>query len=434
MNTVLTLLPPLALALGAAGLLARIAPRMEGRARVVLTVMVWAFAAFTAALGFGVGGVGAQFPGWQAIGQAAKILFYAAPVVLLITHYVRRQSVSIAAWGGLAAYGLLLILAGQVATVPGYSEALLYPVLLALTGALAVQYVRRTVLLRAIRGALLALCVGSLVYLVAAPALATSNPDALLYTAGYAPVGYTNSTIGLSLRLHGLASHPNTLGYIAAAAMLLGLHPALRYRREWAWQGVALAALFLSQSKTMWVAAAVALAFRAALQVGTLPPIKRALSHVALLGAAGAGVLAVALLGSNIDPGDITLTGRTTLWQVTLGEWTANPLAGYGPQLWYDAYRTAQGYAWAGQAHNQVVQALGQAGYLGLLGLLLLLAGLFRAAWLSRVATGGASLALVALLVVRGVSETPLRFGLDVGALVLLAVYLVATTPSTQSQ
>lgn len=395
-----------------------------GRASALLGLMTWVFALFTAALGFGVGQIGPEFPGWRNIGLLAHVLIYLVPAALFPVALQRLKRPSFT-WMALALYGLLTALAGVMGTVSGFREDSITPVLVALTGFLATSLIPREKLLLTIRTALMSLSIGSLVYLVVAFAWATSDPGAAdsLYSSDYSAA----SLIGIPFRLHGLSSHGNALGLIAGTAMLMGLYRKLRYRLEWLWQGGALLALLFSQSKTVWIALAVALAVRGVSQVVTLPPIKRALSLTVLLSGIGVGVAALTLFAPQTSADEITLTGRTALWQVTLKEFQANTLAGYGPHLWDEQYRNQNGFPWAGQAHSQYIQAFGQSGLIGGFGLVLLVASLLLASWRSRHITQGTSLALTTLFLLRSASESTLLLGQDAIALIILATWLLAT-------
>ncbi|THF68044.1 O-antigen ligase family protein [Deinococcus sp. Arct2-2] len=432
MNTAITLMGAGMLALSAAGWLLAVAPRMAGRLRVLISLLLLVFAASTASQGFGVGGVGSELPGWQQIGQLAKLLLYGAAGFSLLSLYLAPVRINWGGWNGLALYGLSLALAGAFATVPGFAEASIYPTVVALIGAVVVQYVRHDRLLRAIRWALFALCWGSILYWIVLPEWATSNPDALYNNLGAAYETGLLAQFGITQRWHGLIGHGNGLGYVAATALLLGLYaPARLHRLFWERAGLAaaLVCLVMSQSKTMWIATALGYAVWALVRVASQPPVKRALAQVVLSAGVVAGLAAVTIYAPTLDGADLTLTGRTDIWAITLAETQANPIGGYGPSLWDEDYRNSkgEGYQWVGQAHNQVVQTLGQSGVIGAAGLLAALLTLLDMAWRNRHLTNGASLALLTLLIVRGISETSLRFGLDIGALVVLTIYLVVT-------
>jgi O-antigen ligase len=97
------------------------------------------------------------------------------------------------------------------------------------------------------------------------------------------------------------------------------------------------------------------------------------------------------------------------IWEITLKEWWANPLFGYGPTLWDIDYRIAHGQLEAGQAHNQFVQTLGDSGLLGLLALLSYLMMLFYYAMKYTKESKGVLLALVLVLLLRCFTESPFR-------------------------
>lgn len=264
---------------------------------------------------------------------------------------------------------------------------------------------------RRVRWALLLPAMGSLLAIAVAPKLVLL-PD------------FKQSIIpGVTVRLYGLADHANALGVVAAVALALEFSPLVRARPAW-WlvlcQG---SVLLLTQSKTAILGTALALAI---VRWSWLREHVFKGDHRRLVGTAIIVVcvvvilltLAVAFSGrsdrlvSFLDRvGFFTLTGRTSIWQVTLAEFANSPLTGYGPSLWDIQYRLEYGMLQAGQAHNQFVQILGQAGLLGLLSMLVYLATVASAA-LRRVADDhGLALGFLLILVVRCMSESPLRMG-----------------------
>jgi O-antigen ligase len=294
--------------------------------------------------------------------------------------------------------------------------------LLASTGSL-------TQTLMTIRWALFLPLAGSLVAMIVAPSLVLES-------------GYPSLIPGLTIRLAGLTPHANSLGLIALIALYL----------EFSFQGhkpnilcilVALANLVLAQSKTMWlasIAGAVIYLFNAKLfQLNRKQKYQFTLAWVSTACIA----LAVALFGLFVlsdrfidflqadRTGLTTFTGRTVIWQVTLDEFFKSPLFGYGPALWDPIYRFEKGMLQAGQAHNQYVQILGQAGLLGALGLAIYLFFLLIGGYRGSNATNGLSLFLVVVLMVRGFSETPMRMIgiMDADNFVhMFAFYVVAAT------
>ncbi|GIV00133.1 MAG: hypothetical protein KatS3mg014_1748 [Actinomycetota bacterium] len=104
----------------------------------------------------------------------------------------------------------------------------------------------------------------------------------------------------------------------------------------------------------------------------------------------------------------MTLTGRTEIWRATLDVWRENPLFGYGPRLWdVDmSFRFLPTLGWApAQAHNQVVQTLGEAGLIGLAGLAVYVVVLLRWGVRLRSRSNGSSLLLVMVLLFRSLAD-----------------------------
>ncbi|MBC7938141.1 MAG: O-antigen ligase family protein, partial [Chitinophagaceae bacterium] len=311
---------------------------------------------------------------------------------------------------GLIAYyfGTILIQA-CVSDDTGFSLRSLYvPILL-----LAVYYQRPRRLehiLSAAKWALLVVTTGSLAAIVLRPDFAMHRPD-----VGGIP--------GLDWRLYGLTPHANTLGPIALLAIVLELHtPSRRWPVRWLHLGTAAAAFILAQSKTAWAAAP-------AMAVAIYLPLTLRQS----LDAAGAarrfdrtiwlllGSIAIVVLGVAAAVGfdtlefvrrrdDLaTLTGRTHIWEITLEAWRENILFGYGPEIWGADRQIRFRMFHVGHAHNQIVQTLGEAGLVGLLLLLGYLGTLFHAALRQFFPSRGLVLMLMLLVLVRCVTEAPLR-------------------------
>ena len=106
-----------------------------------------------------------------------------------------------------------------------------------------------------------------------------------------------------------------------------------------------------------------------------------------------------------------TLTGRTDIWRVTLDTWRQNPWFGYGPALWDLEFRlTHHGALAAWHAHNQFIQALGEAGIVGLAAMPTYLASLVYNGVRFAASTRGVTLALLLLILSRTMTEVPVRF------------------------
>ncbi|WP_375400956.1 O-antigen ligase family protein [uncultured Amnibacterium sp.] len=203
-------------------------------------------------------------------------------------------------------------------------------------------------------------------------------------------------------RIQGITGHPNTLAVLACFAVILELRGG-----RLPWLIPELAALLVAQSTTGWVALALGLL---ALAGG----LGRSARVISIIVAAGSIVFAVAdprLLTDFFPPEFFTFTGRTTIWQAALHGFFLDPLFGYGPNLLDPQYRaTYLGvFDAAGQAHNQIVQTLGETGLVGLACLVALLVAVLRKGVLANGPTGGLSLALVLAFAARLLSETPLK-------------------------
>jgi O-antigen ligase len=286
-------------------------------------------------------------------------------------------------------------------------------------------------------------------FIVASFAMAAVNPGMVLdfkYTQGLLP--------GVP-RFGGLASHPVAMGMFAQTFLLcLWVHP---FRRKWlTWFGwaIGLAALFLAQSKTSWIAfflcGIAMLAVRRAgdwwRRIGD-PRQGSSFGIVACLGvivavSAVVGVLLFADLGDqasnfvNTDEGAqlMSMTGRDQIWAVAMEEWHQSPVFGYGPGLWDDAFRASINMPNATNAHNQFMDTLARSGVVGATALVLYGAVLMVLSILYAKRTGGFSLALFIALALRAVSEVPLLlfgYGTEMFTHLLLLITLASAASET---
>lgn len=265
--------------------------------------------------------------------------------------------------------------------------------------------------LRMAKLGLLALMLGSLVAMIVAPDLAVQSS----YRNGWIP--------GLSIRLWGLGSNPNSLGPLALLLLLLEVANPER-RRAWRWLLVlpALAVLMLAQSKTAWAAAAAVLPVLAWYRWGRDAQGRTHLGFVVGAVLTVAGLVAAIwiadpervisrLAGGQVGTDVTTLTGRFEIWRAAIDAWSANPGFGYGPEAWGPLHRRAIGLPFAFSAHNQYLDSLSSAGLLGLATLLVYTTLLVVSAWRASAATRGVSAALAMLVLFRSVTEAPLEIG-----------------------
>lgn len=229
---------------------------------------------------------------------------------------------------------------------------------------------------------------------------------------------------GLSIRYHGLGTHANGLAPVAVTLMIcLWRFPYHSSRINlFSWFLVS-TSLILSQSKTSIIIAGIIGIILALYRFGgrksSLRRSNQLIGITACFCFLVAATIAVGWLGIGTDQKIIdqlaggnassltTLTGRTSIWWLSWQEFQASPVFGYGPSLWGPEYRINAGFLLASHAHNQFIQSLSSAGVIGAVGLLFytitLIIHAVRAAKLSE----GMSLALLALMLIRSLTETP---------------------------
>ncbi|MGD9968306.1 MAG: O-antigen ligase family protein [Hyphomonadaceae bacterium] len=205
----------------------------------------------------------------------------------------------------------------------------------------------------------------------------------ILLIAGSFALGLLAPNIGRMTFEHpgawsGLWTHKNTLGGIMAVGVGVCTAAAIvTAERRKLWVAAALAAfalVMLSTSKTALIAAllgAGVIAFCMILRRGPVPAIV-AIAAAAALGVAGAGIvllapdLVVAALGR-----DLTLTGRTDIWQASARFVEARPWLGYGYYAFWlpengPAYWVREAVQWqVASAHSswlELALGLGRAG------------------------------------------------------------------------
>ena len=306
-------------------------------------------------------------------------------------------------------YGGTLLVQGFLSEHVGFSHKELYlPIVLL---AVYFQPVRELEsVLGVAKAVILVLTLGSLIGIAVRPDFVLHRP-----APGIIP--------GIDWRLFGLTPHANTLGPVALLGVLLELHSPSR--RPWLLAlhlGAAAAVFVLAQSRTAWVAALM-IATLVWVPLAILPKggfaddpkgFSRAVwTLIGCIGVAIAVVCGMAAFGGTeylqrkTDLG--TLNGRFQIWDITLEAWRENPLFGYGPEVWGAERRMRFNMFHVGQAHNQFVQTLGEAGLVGLFLLVGYLLALLGAAWHRFTASRGLTLALLLVLLARCITEAPLR-------------------------
>ena len=241
--------------------------------------------------------------------------------------------------------------------------------------------------------------------------------------------GYKSWIPGFTYRLAGFSDHANSLGIIAALAVVMELSPFVKKRPNLIFLCIAVIALIFTQSKTAWMVAMVGIALVRYSDINSgiqsKVPGNAALAMIA--GTLFVAVIAIIPIWLSINSGSLerflsyekvfTFTGRTTIWQMSWEEFLANPLFGYGPAIWDLQYRYQKNFMAAGQAHNQLFQTMGQAGLLGLFTLFWYLYLLGRNCGRLWQSTSGLALIIFISLLIRCFGESPMRlsglFGMD---------------------
>jgi O-antigen ligase len=377
--------------------------------------------------------------GGTAVLQLITLSILSLAAAKLIGNFMRRHSLPETAGTPLALTLLVYIVAASFlpsafGTVPTFVHTLIYPALI-FSAAWAARRDTADATVRAAKVALYGLMVGSLVAAVVVPDISV-QPD------------YQSLIPGLTIRLWGLGSSPNSIGPMALLAAMLEYQYPTRPRWLRLLLLLATAAVFvLAQSRTVWLALPLVLAILGWYRWVRGRGLRATLMVlVACICAASAALVALMFIDvaalwqrfadTQLGATTTTLSGRTGIWEVAVREWLRNPLFGYGPAIWGPDFRTEIGMQYAVSAHNQFLQTLSSAGTLGLLALLAYLRYLVPAALRCAPATRGVSLALLGMVLFRCLTETPLSMtGLIEGDalthFLLFAIALRAPAPAT---
>jgi O-antigen ligase len=221
---------------------------------------------------------------------------------------------------------------------------------------------------------------------------------------------------GVSVRFWGLETHANSMAPLALVYVLVALHQP--FERRWLQRfGLILGVgvLLFAQSKTTLTAAAITVPLLLVVRSGAWGAA--AFSLLSLGGVIGLAMLLLPALGVTLEGLSETqqgyeasrFTGRDVIWSLAVQEWMRNPLFGYGITMWNETYRMQIGMDHAVSAHNQFLQTLSVAGTMGLIGLVVYLGVLVRYAIRAARPSRGLSVALLILVLLRCVTETPLQ-------------------------
>lgn len=253
-----------------------------------------------------------------------------------------------------------------------------------------------------------------------------------------------------TLRLRAFLGHPNFVGAFFALLLPLALTGALA-AKGWAarvialaWALVAAVLVFYTSSRSGWLGLGAALAILALLTaLDRRAPVATAWRGVrkrpVVLAAVGLALLVVAAVGAYAlyrQAQHPSHAGRDYIWTVALGLLRADPLTGAGPFTFGTAFIAAYSVppeALLAHAHNVYLNTAAEAGLLGGLALLALLAAGARLAWRRWLTTTGPArvwlagyLAALGGLGVTSLFDTPQTFPAIVVLMVTLAALVAA--------
>ena len=326
-------------------------------------------------------------------------------------------------------------------THPGFKPGLLYPALVLVFLAIDDRWQIDSVLSISRNLLFWALLVG-LILLPIKPGLVLEQN-----VTGYIPF--------VHFRFWGVASHANAIGSVAVTFLLIRyLKP---FRISWLnWFSIfaAVGTLILSQSKTSILGGLVAYVVILMYQLFQAYHYKRSLLQWSIIDVAKL-VVCIALIGIpillsifGVDPSHSlnskfaqsveTLSGRTQIWEVAINEWKSSPIFGYGPSIFDEEYRMRMGMNFLYHAHNQFIQTLAESGAVGAFGLIIFLTKCAAESIKAAKATKGASIAILVFILVRCLTEVPLRSGAMLsGEYILLLLWvaiLMAYAPAPENK
>lgn len=301
---------------------------------------------------------------------------------------------------------------GFLSAHPQFTHEYLYVIIASTGAALLHEQEAKTVMTNA-RNALF-------IFIMLSAVLSVFHPDLTFkmnYTEGLIP--------GLNLRYYGLNSHANAFGPIVVVFLTcLWRYPYLTRGLNFLAWTIGLASLLLTQSKTSWIVMLLGMFCLGYFRYGDFFrqlffDYKRPQFLAATLVLVMLSSVALANVAMFTDTGDkivtffstseggrvLSLSGRDQIWTIALQEWHRSPLFGYGLTLWDEQYRAQIGLAHAVSAHSQFYQSLSVAGIVGAVGLMIYFVTLFCAALKTAKLTGGISMALFLMILLRSLSE-----------------------------
>ncbi len=321
--------------------------------------------------------------------------------------------------GFFAAFCFLSVVTSYI-TVQAYSGRIL-SMLFLLTFLLTDSDTLRKRLIVIVEYTLFFICLCSLIVALFGQGLVFDYTYGILYPA-------------ITARLTGLTSHANTLGYVAAATVIIGFQ-----KHKKLWVAVAGIALFFSQSKTMYLALFAVLFLmlhRYCFSKGE--KIKKLWIAALIVG----GIAALGLSVIILPKIDLTFTGRTYTWAYGLTSWSESArtmILGCGNNLYTEELAYVQDvpeslFAFLLHAHNQFVHTLTCNGIITFIPFLAFIGLFVKSAWQQRT-SNYTCLLLTVMFLMRMLSETPfLTFSYSDLGLVMMLLFLHVAPPVASQQ
>ena len=239
------------------------------------------------------------------------------------------------------------------------------------------------------------------------------------------------STLGLG-RLVGLTSHPNSLAQFATLGIAFELFGPKPSGLRLVWVSSAVTCAVLSQSTTSL--------FASGLLLGVWLLSVRGHARIGFIAAFFIVALGwLALIEANAISSIFstdrfqTVSGRHIIWQFSWASITEHPIIGLGTAFLSEEFRQMNLPADQQQAihaHNQLIQTLGESGFLGGGFLVVAFAGLFLHAIRQAAVSGMGLLATWLAVIVMSYTEVLIRPAGPTGVIGLLIFAFLSHTPS----
>lgn len=317
---------------------------------------------------------------------------------------------------GVVVFSLGSVLSAVFGTVPKISANLLLLPLITFITLICIEDIPFSWFISNVKLILFVYVFGSLISILVAPSWAISP-----YSSLFEPL--------INFRLWGVASHPNSLGPLALVFLVLNSgYPWKTKPLSTIANLLAIIVFILAQSKTAYIGGFIVLVYLFLYnnRQTEYSRLKSILFYFVLLISA---TILISFADHTItdvfnSPSFRTLTGRIAIWTITLEYFFKDPIIGYGPTLWDEDFRYQYSMSYAGQSHNQYIQTLGSSGIIGLICLMIFIYFIFFYAKRINHSTKGISIGLFIILIIRTITETPLRlYNLDNSFFLFFVLY-----------